>query len=196
MEFKEVGGHTFCPELLSDGCILDIGCRGFDFAKHFRGKTVYNIDPDSTVFNNVIMDDTFFYLNVAISNYSGESAYYENGEATCLKEIDPDQSHPFKPCTTITMDDLYKITGENVDILKLDCEGAEYIILGETFKPIPKQLSVEFHKHCVPDMHNKHIDSIIERLSKDYMIYGLEEERRHGCTENFWDVLFIRKDLI
>lgn len=199
MEFRTVGGHTFCPELLKDGVIIDVGARGFEFANYFiSDKKVYCIDPDIKVFDPLTMNT---YSNrvdmcLAISDKAGESSYYENGEATCLKDIDPDKSHPFKPCKTITMDDLYKITGENVDILKLDCEGAEYIILGETFKPIPKQISVEFHNHCVPEMHAANYQKIIERLSKDYTMHNDVWEQRHGCGYNFWDTLFIRKDMI
>ncbi len=198
---KTIGGHTFDESLLTDGVIIDVGCRGFEFANYFEGRIVYCIDPDSTVFdvvNEEYIDVTFRDLNVAISDKAGDSAIYLNGEGTCLKEIDPDQGHPFIPCKTITMDDLYKITGENVDILKLDCEGAEYIILGETFRPVPKQISVEFHYHCVPDMHNKHIQSIFDRLEKDYdvhnKVWGFDNpDLPNGCGKNFWDVLFIRK---
>jgi FkbM family methyltransferase len=186
-----IGGHTFDETILKDGVIIDIGCRDFTFADYFEGKAVYCVDVDSKVFEGVNKPHTL--LNLAISDKTGESGYYENGEGTCLKDIDPDQGHPFKPCKTITMEDLYKITGENVDILKLDCEGAEYIILGETFKPIPKQISVEMHHHCVPDLHNKHYQSIVERLSKDYTMHNDVWEQRHGCGYNFWDTLFIRK---
>lgn len=202
MELVNIAGHTIDKSLLSDGVIIDVGCRGFGFsdAEEFNKKTVYCIDPDNSVFDMITgvpqpvnKEWNFKFLNVAISDKSGESSYYENGEATCLKEIDPDQSHPFKPCKTITMEDLYKITGENVDVLKLDCEGAEYIILGETFKPIPKQITCEFHYHCVPDLHMKHFDSIMERLSKDYTIHNAVWEPRHGCGNNYWDILFIRK---
>ena len=185
-----VGGHTFDETLLTDGVIIDVGCREFTFEDYFTDKIVYSIDPDPNVFKGRYSDR---HLNLAISNVAGDSGIYLNGEGTCLKEIDPDQAHPFVPCKTITMDDLYKITGENVDILKLDCEGAEYIILGETFKPIPKQISVEFHHHCVPELHKVHYDSIIERLSKDYTMHNDVWEQRHGCGFNFWDTLFIRK---
>lgn len=197
MELVNVGGHTFDKSLLSDGVIIDIGCRDFTFARNFAGKKVYCLDPDPKVFRD---ESGKFYnqinqvhLNLAVSDKTGDSAFYENGEATCLKDIDPDQNHPFIPCKTITMDDLYKITGENVDLLKLDCEGAEYIILGETFKPIPKQISVEFHHHCVPELHKQHYTSIVERLSKDYDMHNAVWEQRHGCGFNFWDTLFIRK---
>ncbi len=194
---KTIAGHTFDETLLTDGVIIDVGCRGFEFTSYFNKRKVYAIDPDPEVFKgsqvfSLDAERVYLMLN-AISDKSGESGIYINGEGTCLKEIDPDQAHPFVPCKTITMDDLYKITGENVDILKLDCEGAEYIILGETFKPIPKQISVEFHHHCVPELHKKHYDTTIERLSKDYTMHNSVWEQRHGCGFNFWDTLFIRK---
>lgn len=192
-----VGGHTFDETLLSDGVIIDVGCRGFEFSRYngFINKVVWCIDPDSEVWKDSarFMVGQKFFLDVAISDNKGWSGIYINGEATCLREIDPDQGHPFELCKTITMDDLYKITGENVDVLKLDCEGAEYIILGETFKPIPKQITVEFHNHTVPELHKQHYESIIERLSKDYTMHNAVWEQRHGCGYNFWDTLFIRK---
>ena len=208
MEFKTIGGHTFDDSLLTDGVIIDVGCRGFEFADYFRPKTVWAIDPDCKVFNkeeqfDIIFDLNFHLrgLNVAIGSVAGETTYYPNGEATMIREVDPDPTYPHidqkycKTCKTITMEDLYKITGENVDILKLDCEGGEYAILGETFKPIPKQITVEFHHHCVPDLHKQKYQSIIERLEKDYTMHNAVWEQRHGCGYNFWDTLFIRKDL-
>lgn len=193
MEFLKVGGHTFAPELLTNGVIIDVGCRGFVFADHFEGKQVFCIDPDSKVFEGVKEKPGQEFMNVAISDKSGEAAYYENGEGTVLKELDPDQAHPFIPCQTITMADLYKTTGENVDILKLDCEGAEYMILGESFRPVPKQISVEFHYHTIPDVHKAKFDSVMARLEKDYDVYNKVWKEDNGSGYNFWDVLFIRK---
>lgn len=192
-----VGGHTFDETLLKDGCIIDIGCRGFEFANHFIDKKVFCIDPDPKVFEGV--QEKHEHLNVAISNKTGETTYYENGEATMIREVDPDPTYQHidrkyaNKCKTITMDDLYEITGTNIDVLKLDCEGTEYIILGETFKPIPKQITVEFHHHCVPELHKENYQSIVVRLSKDYTMQNDVWEQRHGCGFNFWDTLFIRK---
>ena len=199
-----IGGHTFDETLLTDGVIIDVGCRGFEFADYFADyfadKIVFCIDPDKSIFGEVDgcirvdeHDGEQHWLNFAISDKSGDSGIYLNGEGTRLKEIDPDPSHPFIPCKTITMDDLYKITGYNVDILKLDCEGAEYIILGETFKPIPKQITCEWHFHCVPELHKAKYAEIVARLAKDYTMHNDVWEERHGCGFNYWDVLFIRK---
>lgn len=198
-----IAGHTFNKTFLTDGVIIDVGCRGFEFTDYFLdiGKKVYAIDPDTDIFipKYEISKEFFKPLNLAISDKAGETTYYKNGEATMIREVDPDPTYAHiddkycNRCNTITMEDLYKITGDNVDILKLDCEGAEYIILGETFKPIPKQITVEFHYHCVPELHMKHFDAIMNRLMKDYTVHGMIWEAKHGCGFNYWDVLFIRR---
>src|SRR3990167_4955666 len=132
MEYKTIGGHTFCPELLTDGVIIDVGCRGFAFADYFKHPNkVYCFDPDADVFD-INQRPNQFYYQFAISDKTGHDFYYKNiscPEGSLLKQLDQDQTHPFTPCKTITMDELYAITGTNVDVLKLDCEGAEYIIL-------------------------------------------------------------------
>ncbi len=188
---KCIAGHTVDETLLSDGVIIDVGCRDFVFADAFPDKKVYCIDPDESVFSGV--QNNFIKMNVAISDKNGDDHIYLNGEGTCLKEYDPNSNHLFNECKTITMDKLYEETGTNVDILKLDCEGAEYTILGESFKPIPKQITVEFHHHCVPEIHDRYIREILCRLEENYEAINLKWETMHGAGFNYWDVLFIRK---
>jgi len=174
--------------LLSNGVIIDIGCRGFEFANHFKGKTVFCVDPDKEVFGDYPNDKTenFNCLNLAISDKNGEGIYYRNGEMTHLvKEVWPANEHLHFKCKTITMEELYLRTGEDVDLLKLDCEGAEYIILGDGFRPVPKQITVEFHNHLYPELHALNYAKVLRNLSKDYnMVYS------HATLI---DNLFIRK---
>lgn len=193
MALIDIGGHTVEDSLLKDGCIIDIGCRGFSFTGHplFKGKRIYAIDPDEEVFKDAPNGITL--LNLAIWNEAGEKTYYRNGEATCIQEVWEPHKHLHFPCRAITMDMLYEITGYDVDVLKLDCEGAEYHILDESFEPIPKQISIEFHYHCMAHVHNEKIDGILKRLGKSYEAKNLVWEARYGAGFNFWDVLFIRK---
>lgn len=177
-----IAGHTIDETLLSDGVIIDVGCRYFDFANYFTGRKVYCIDPDPDVFFD---QHNHVNLNLAIDSKKGESFYYRNGESTCLCDVYQPLPHMYTPCKTITMQDLYEITGENVDVLKLDCEGSEYMILTEGFKPIPKQITVEFHNHLVPDLHRKQIDLVMSIVLKYYdLVYH---------HESGMDNLFIRK---
>lgn len=168
-----IHGHTIEESIVTDGVIIDIGCRGFEFSNYFNGKKVYCIDPDEDVFKTPPKD--LICMNLAISDKEGDAHYKRNGEYTSVGEIYQPLSHMYFPCKTITMKQLYDITGENVDLLKLDCEGAEYIILGDGFIPIPKQITVEFHNHTVPDVHIKNIDKVMNNLLAHYnLVYQHE----------------------
>ncbi len=186
MNLVNIHGHTIDKSLLRDGCIIDVGCRGFKFAKYFNpSRKVYCIDPDPEVFKDDLQEN-FECRNIAISNKSGQSTYYRNGEMTCLCEILTPLQHCIESCNTITLNDLYCELRNQPDVLKLDCEGAEYLILGDdNFNPWPRQITVEFHNHFVPLMHIQNIDRVMWVLSKNYnLVY------QH---ENGMDNLFIKK---
>lgn len=182
-----VGGHTFDETLIGDGVIIDIGCRDFTFSmsEHFAKNKVYCIDPDKEVFN--LCPSGVESLNYAISDIEGEERYYKNGESTCLERFYKGHEHLMIGCHTMTMGQLYKITGFNVDLLKLDCEGAEYIILGENFLPVPKQITVEWHAHMFPQIHMDNIAKCLKNLEEHYNI-------AYQC-ESGMDTLFIKKNL-
>lgn len=180
---SNIHGHTIDESLLTDGVIIDVGCRDFKFSDHFKGKPVYCIDPDSSVFDNV--PSHVNTINAALSNYSGNSSYYRNGEMTVLSEIYKGWDHSTFDCKVMTMDELYMITGRNVDLLKLDCEGAEYLIINKDFQPIPKQISIEFHRHMYPDLHEREYQNVMDILLQNYdLVY------QH---ETLMDCLFVRK---
>lgn len=195
MELIDIGGHTIDKSILGDGCIIDVGCRGFVFADYFKDNIVLCIDPDPDVFKDRPRALNQIFINMAIAEKKGEATYYKNGEATCLQEKWAGHGDEmYGTCKTTTMEQLYKELNQDVDVLKLDCEGGEYIILGETFKPIPKQITVEFHYHCFPEKHNQLIGGILKRLDEYYDVVNLKWEPRHGAGFNYWDTLFIRRD--
>lgn len=180
---SKIHGHTVDESLLTNGVVIDIGCRDFQFASHFKTKTVYCVDPDKEIFRNI--PPNVIPVNRAVSNYNGESSYYRNGEMTALTEIYKGWEHERYNCNVITLSDLYAMTGRNIDLLKLDCEGSEYYILDETFEPIPKMVSVEFHRHMYPELHDKMYDKVLDTLLLHYnLVY------QH---ETLMDNLFVRK---
>lgn len=181
-----VAGHTIDESLLTDGVIIDVGCRDFEFTKYFGEFKVFCVDPDPDVFRHIYPNwYSHIHLNLAISDKLDVEKYYRNGESTCLTRFNKGHEHLLFDCNTITMKELYKLTGENVDLLKLDCEGAEYIILGDDFIPIPKQISVEFHRHCFPEIHDSNIKKVMDSVLRYYdLIYA---------HESGMDNLFIRK---
>ncbi len=180
-----VAGHSIDTSIISDGIIIDVGARGFEFANFFQKNKVFCIDPDPDVFNNHYQGHDHVWMNLAISNKRGESTYYRNGESSVLTDIYQPDSWNYTPCKTITINDLYDITGTSVDVLKLDCEGGEYLILGEDFRPIPKQITVEWHHHTVPDFHDKYIGHCMNNLLSCYDLV-------FHCESGMND-LFIRK---
>jgi hypothetical protein len=121
---------------------------------------------------------------VAISNKSGLVKYQRNGEMTCLTEFLYLADHEIEECVAVTMEQLYQQTGKNIDLMKLDCEGGEYHILADpNFEPIPKQITVEFHRHICPEIHDKYIVQVLANLAKYY-----------DCVfSNEQDSLFIRR---
>ena len=178
-----VHGHTVDLSLIGDGSIIDIGARGFEFARYFSDKEVFCVDADPKVFVDYPPHVTI--MNYAIAEENKEVTLYRNGEMTVLTDIYEGLEHERFTVQGITMNDLYKMTGENIDLLKLDCEGAEYFIIGKDFRPVPKQISIEFHRHMYPDLHAKEFQNVLNILFKDYYCAYFHE--------TLMDCLFVRK---
>lgn len=198
--------HTFDQSKLLGGWTIDAGCRGFTVTKYCleRGP-VYAIDIED--FQNSpefpIVGPTknkLIFKQAALTNYSGqtEGYFFGNGTGNFIRGVNqvPENSER-RPCETkpipaIRLDDIYLETGLNIDLLKLDIEGAEYQVLGEGFEPIPKQITVETHEHCHPHPHAIYWPEIFERLCKDYnATLHITEWPQY----KFMDCLFIRKDI-
>lgn len=186
-----IDGHTFDETKLNKGWIIDAGCRGFEFAK-IEGN-MYSLDIE-----NFEKTPNLIFRHAALMAKSGfvDAHYFGNGTGNFVKGINEQPYNgPDRPCETkqvqaITLQDIYADIGTNIDLLKLDIEGAEYEILAE-LEPIPKQVTVEFHEHCHPDLHNKWIDKVLTHMCRYYHLSLHQVEPRY----KFLDCLFIRKDL-
>lgn len=194
-----VDGHTFIPGLLSyGGWAIDAGARGFAFSNSLNDLGCKTFAVDIEHFD-VIPERTIF-RQAALTNQTGETECYlfGNGTANFIKGINGEpgdtEDRPVQKITVpcITLQDIYKEIGTDIDLLKLDIEGAEYEIL-ENLEPIPKQITVEFHEHCHTEKHRQYIDKVLEHLCKHYhMNLYIREWPRYL----FMDCLFIRKDLV
>jgi len=127
-----------------------------------------------------------------------EAYFFGNGTGNFIKGINgvPENSEA-RPCETktvpcITLQDIYNEIGTDIDLLKLDIEGAEYEIL-ENIDPIPKQITVEFHEHCHKNLHDIYIDKVMGHLCKHY---NCNLYIREWPQYKYMDCLFIRKDLV
>lgn len=187
---KLIAEHSVDIDLLSDGICIDAGCRGFQFseAMYKLGCYVLAFDleemqpPTGVIFSrNAIGAET-------------KLAYYKETKDQQAKHIADTGTW----VQMIALNDIYKSLGDvSIDILKLDCEGSEYLILSDpNFQPIPKQISVEFHLHCHRALHDQYYDKCMENLLKWYEPVKHELTQAHGAGWNYWDSLFIRRDLL
>lgn len=194
-EFITIDGHTFNRELLGSGWIIDAGCRDFRFCD--LGNRVYAIDIE-----DLKCDEPFTtFKQAALTNYTGQTECYlwGNGTGNFIKGINGEpgntEDRPVQKTVvpTITLQDIYNEIGIDIDLLKLDIEGSEYFVLDGSFKPIPKQITVETHEHAHKQLHDALWPEIFERLCKDY---NATLHIREWPQYKFMDCLFIRKDII
>jgi FkbM family methyltransferase len=201
---RTIDDHTFEEKLIRDGWIIDAGCRGWAFGKGIRDmfydskekNPVFALDIEA--FDSAPNGITF--KQAALTNYSGKTECYlfGNGTGNFIKGVNQEpgnsEDRPVQTITVpaITLQDIYKEIGTDIDLLKLDIEGAEYEIL-ENLEPIPKQISVEFHEHCHTEKHLLYIDKIMDHLCR---YYHCNLYIREWPRYKYMDCLFIRKDLI
>lgn len=194
--------HTFDEGLLTGGCIIDAGCRGFRLTNHFRDhydSTVYAIDIEDLLDLEPLIPLAYYFKQAALMAYSGEveAHYFGNGTGNFVKGMNEQPYNgPDRPCETkkvqaITLQDIYNEIGTDIDLLKLDIEGAEYEILA-SLEPIPKQVTVEFHQHCHEALHNKWMPKVLDHMSNNYELKLFSTIPRYP----YMDCLFIRKDLL
>lgn len=187
---KVIAEHSVDLELLSGGVCIDAGCREFLFSYQMRdlGCKVLAFD----------LEDMVAPLGVLFN----KSAIGAETKIAYFKETKDQQAKHIADTGTwvqmIALNDLYKGLGdEPVDILKLDIEGSEYHVLSDpAFQPIPKQISVEFHMHAHRALHDQYYDKCMENLLKWYEPVKHELTQAHGAGLNYWDSLFLRRDLI
>jgi hypothetical protein len=191
---KVIAEHSVDIDLLSGGVCIDAGCRGFKFSEAVRDLGCYVIamdleemEPDNP--NNIL------FMKRALMVEPGEYYYVDT----------KDQQAKFISNTGVKVDgigihylynDLIE-QGKVIDILKLDVEGVEYYLLSDpSFQPIPKQISIEFHMHAHRALHDQYYDKCMENLLKYYEPVKHELTQAHGAGWNYWDSLFVRRDLL
>jgi FkbM family methyltransferase len=196
-----IDDHTFNEKLLTGGWVIDAGCRGFAFADDLRyghKAKVYALDIENFPVASFTTEYVFKQAALTATPGQTEAYFFGNGTGNFVKGINgvPENSES-RPCETrtvpcITLQDVYAEIGTDIDLLKLDIEGSEYEIL-ENIEPIPRQITVEFHEHCHPILHNQYIDKVMEHLCKHY---HCNLYIRDWPQYKYMDCLFIRKDLV
>lgn len=191
---KSIAEHTIDIDILSNGYVLDAGCRNFTFSKEMRklGCIIIAIDPDPEVLDpkleNVIFD------NIAIADCSGDRALIMTADPQARYLSAPgDIGNAIVRAYTISQI-MSKYNIVSWDIVKLDVEGCEYKILDTWPGPIAKQITVEFHEHCLGKQPDYIYKRILDKLSSfGYVKVKHERSAMYGAGLNYWDSLWMLK---
>ncbi len=172
----------YLPDLSEDSLVIDAGCSyEADFSlymiKH-HGAKAYGVDP--TRKHRQALNDLeekykghFVHVPFAISNVDGKVTFHEskvNESGSILEDhinIRQDETVKYEVQALSITSLLKHIDAEQVDILKLDLEGAEYDLLNtiqeEELVPF-KQIFVEFHHHAVSHFSKADTQRIVEKI--------------------------------
>ncbi len=140
-------------------------------------------EPDEKTFDilvknikeNILNNVTVF--KQAVSDHDGEITFYfdEENEGSLQMSVIKDRS-PENSCT-VEATRLSKHINKNVDLLKLDIEGAELSVLQELDSSnkysLIKRIFIEYHHHIQAEVDNLSLTlEILERNGYRYQIYA------------------------
>lgn len=191
-----LASHTVDVERLAERpVVLDVGCRGFDFARELLELRpdgwVVAMDPDPDV-KQPLLGNTLF-ANVALvgkmNGGNAKLARFSTGEANFIVE---DEVPPYAQAVDVSVCTISHIRFAKFwDLVKLDCEGSEFGILAEWPGPIADQISVEFHDWDKPDKMQPWYDANFPRLAEMGYRVVQHELSRQGEGIGHWDSLLV-----
>lgn len=210
VDIQVITEHSVAMNLLPEKAkILDVGCRGFQFAKELArlGHQVYTIDPDPSVLGEHIVAYTIYpemlhrHWRVAIAAENGLCGlkYSSDPQATTIsRAYVPLAGFDIPTYTLSRFSEEVKIPFW--DLIKMDIEGTEYEVIMSMDKPYCKQLSWEAHLHTGVYNEDKVIEMEEKLHSLGYVPAVHSKTKAHGMGFNFWDSLWVlnptfRKDL-
>ena len=199
---SQIEGHTFDPSLLDrNSIVLDIGGNRGRFASeimHYYGCYIESFEPDLTAFMatslNLLSDRVIIHQR-AVAGRSGVRTFY------CAEPLSGGNSiisghSEFQSCADRARTyPIYAVSMESilsrlpkVDLIKFDCEGAEFEIFEQTPPNLwakVKQITIEFHEFCFDNFTSFDIEKVSNLLQ------GLGFAKIVGEKT---DSLFIRAD--
>ena len=172
----------FPQQLSKNSIVIDGGCSyEADFSLHMiknYGLKAYGVDPTRKHKNSLNLlvkkhKGRFTYLPFAINAIDGTLMFHEsktNESGSLLKDhtnVKQDKIINYK-IKAISLKSLLKyINIKQIEILKLDLEGAEYDLLNKISKEevLPfRQIFVEFHHHAIDHYNKSDTLRIVKRI--------------------------------
>lgn len=193
-----IDNHSVDLELLTPGgTILDVGSRGFEFARFFaaRGHKVVAMDPgeESVDLERVI----FLALALVPEGVDGAGKLVLTGDPEARYVVPNHVKVDHTPWKAVSCLSLVKVMRlcdvQEFDLMKLNMEGGEFDILDRLHAPVAKQVVVSFHEHTSRRRGEVAINSLVQRLGKWYNVVRHEWDERYCAGRNAWDTVLVRR---
>jgi FkbM family methyltransferase len=202
MSLITINDHTIDESLLTQhGWVMDIGCLNMGFARPMaeRCMNVIAFDPSPKAKDIHHPLISFFNCGVQGANGLTRSWYEMKGGAEGWNTHSARGGPDNELVNVIGFHSAWGLvcpTRPVLDVLKLDCEGAEYEILHAVNIPVARQITVEFHdfRGFNPRGEKYHVE-LRRSLGRWYDF--VQYERRTpawGGAPTYADCLFVLKD--
>lgn len=202
MNILTVDNHSFREDLLTKGPVLDVGCRGFRFAKFFadRGHSVTAMDPGEENIGHPRI--AFLPLALVADMHDGRDqgklVLTSDPEARYVVPAwrDVDCASKSVGCVDVNflMNSLCHV--DKFDLVKLNCEGAEFDILNRLERPIARQIVVSFHEHVGTARRGEEaVNELVQKLGKWYDVVRHEWDERYCAGRNAWDTVLVERGI-
>lgn len=139
--------------------VIDVGGNLGIFSLYAQpfSKIIYTLEPSQKAYEAIVMMKEFNHfdniipLKIALANTDGTQTFYHRPGNKTMDSLVPDiKTGTTEQVKTIRLDTLFKEQKiEHIDVLKLDCEGGEYSIIGgDGFANVADKIDViigEYH---------------------------------------------------
>ncbi|MDB5198339.1 MAG: methyltransferase FkbM family [Chitinophagaceae bacterium] len=153
-------------------CGANMGLSVLFFAKNYPGATIIAFEPEPPIFEILTKNiETYKLKNVtaikkAVWNSETTLEFYtDNGMGGSVENVLTKQTPQL--VETIRLKSILK---DNIDFLKLDIEGAEYIVLNDCKEELKnvKNIFVEYHSYSKKEQHLEDILGILKAAGFRY----------------------------
>jgi len=193
---------TICPELLNDSSVVysfGVGCDvSFDLEiiNYFDLK-IYAFDPTPKSIawvKDQNLPKQFILIEYGLANFDGKAKFHppENPDyvSATILERETTENEAYKVDVKKLKTIMVELGHKNIDLLKMDIEGAEYEVIDDFIAGgiKPKQILIEFHHRFKTVGVDKTIKAVNKLREYGYRVFHVSKTGE--------EISFIQNDLI